>query len=354
MAKHIQLSVIVCCYRGVDTIEACLQSLLAQEVQGIQYEIVIVDDESMDGTEAKILEFLSAYSDLTNPSIQSVRKVNKGLSCARNFGIKLARAELVSFIDEDALADEYFVENVVQLFEKNSSINCIGGKVELLNRENWFARLLQSSIFSYYMNDQKSVIGTNMSFRKAFLEKFGGFQKQFTRRGDESAFFAKSEKELSILKSESVIVTHMQPPNAKAWLKTRYENGYFAAGIDQFMSSKSQKRYRKFGISISMIFIPLLLLFLSIVPFNSSIVYSLLIIYMFLIFQKFIKNKLLFSIVKEHYKNRNEKKGLIKVILILLLALTGYYYSYWGYIRGYKNFNGQEWSGDMDSQLKSH
>ena len=75
---------------------------------------------------------------------------------------------------------------------------------------------------------------------------------------------------------------------------------------------------------------------------------------MFLIFQKFIKNKLLFSIVKEHYKNRNEKKGLIKVILILLLALTGYYYSYWGYIRGYKNFNGQEWSGDMDSQLKSH
>ena len=44
------------------------------------------------------------------------------------------------------------------------------------------------------MTEYNAIIGTNMSFRKSLLNKTGGFQKEFSKRGDEKFFFVKAGK----------------------------------------------------------------------------------------------------------------------------------------------------------------
>ena len=52
------LSVIVCCYAGKETITACLNSLSCQKTM-YPFEVIIVDDGSVDGTKDVALEWIA-------------------------------------------------------------------------------------------------------------------------------------------------------------------------------------------------------------------------------------------------------------------------------------------------------
>ena len=203
------LSVIICCYRGEETIEECLESLCTQSYENEKYEVIIVDDDSIDDSTARINFFLS-NKHIKFPIIKYFKKENKGLSVARNFGIDKASGSLISFIDEDAKADQNFVLSIVTKFKSNPQINCLGGKVELWNKDDYFAKIYHYGFFNAMMSDG-AIIGTNMSFRESFFDDIGGFIPEFNRRGDESALFLKAGNRLSKLVSEDVIVHHTQP-----------------------------------------------------------------------------------------------------------------------------------------------
>ena len=52
------LSIIICCYRGEKTIEECLLSLCSQTYDKQKYEVIIVDDDSIDNSAERINSFL--------------------------------------------------------------------------------------------------------------------------------------------------------------------------------------------------------------------------------------------------------------------------------------------------------
>ncbi len=56
-------------------------------------EIIVVDDGSRDGTERFVLE--------TYPEVRLLRQENRGVSAARNAGIRAATGELIAFLDSD-------------------------------------------------------------------------------------------------------------------------------------------------------------------------------------------------------------------------------------------------------------
>lgn len=217
------LSVIVCCYRGEETIEECLESLCTQSYNNQWYEVIIVDDDSIDDSTARINSFLKNKPNKF-PLIKYFKKENKGLSVARNFGVEKASGSLVSFIDEDAKADKNFVSSVVETFNSNLKINCLGGKVELWNQYDYFAKIYHYGYFNAMMNDS-AIIGTNMSFRKSFINDIGGFIAEFDKRGDETALFLKAGNKLSKMVSEDVIVHHSQPNSERSFFSVRNQNG---------------------------------------------------------------------------------------------------------------------------------
>jgi glycosyltransferase involved in cell wall biosynthesis len=88
-------SVILPAYNAERTVASSIRSVLAQ-TRG-DFELVIVDDGSTDGTAAVIEPFLA------DRRLRLVRQENRGLARARNAGIEVARGRYVSFIDSDDL-----------------------------------------------------------------------------------------------------------------------------------------------------------------------------------------------------------------------------------------------------------
>jgi glycosyltransferase involved in cell wall biosynthesis len=87
------VSVIVTAYNHERYIAAAIQSVIDQTYH--DYELIVVDDGSTDGTSDRVL----AFAD----DILLVRQENQGIAASRNTGIRHARGQLLAFLDGDDL-----------------------------------------------------------------------------------------------------------------------------------------------------------------------------------------------------------------------------------------------------------
>ncbi len=91
--KQVSLSVIVPIYNVERTLVACIESVLNQDVEGM--EMILVDDGSTDDSPA----LADVYRN--SPNIRVIHKTNGGLSDARNEGLRYAKGHYVTFVDSD-------------------------------------------------------------------------------------------------------------------------------------------------------------------------------------------------------------------------------------------------------------
>ena len=110
MNKSPLISVIVPVYNVETYLAECLASLLAQTYS--QYEIILVDDGSTDGCPA-LCDRYAAQND----RVRVVHQQNKGLSGARNTGIRAAQGELLAFVDSDDTVSERMLETLWRLMQ---------------------------------------------------------------------------------------------------------------------------------------------------------------------------------------------------------------------------------------------
>lgn len=97
-----RLSIIVPLYNSEAYLPKCLDSLLDQDILHEDYEIILVNDGSPDGSLALAEEYASSY-----PNIVVLSQENKGTSGARNNGLRHATGKYVYFVDPD----DYILEN---------------------------------------------------------------------------------------------------------------------------------------------------------------------------------------------------------------------------------------------------
>lgn len=96
------ISVVMPFYNVEQYVDDCMSSLLSQDFD--RYEVVCVDDGSTDRTGT----LLDGY-EATNPRVRVLHTENKGLSEARNAGVRAAHAELVSFVDGDDVVSPHYL-----------------------------------------------------------------------------------------------------------------------------------------------------------------------------------------------------------------------------------------------------
>ncbi|AEH45612.1 glycosyl transferase family 2 [Thermodesulfatator indicus DSM 15286] len=101
------VSVIIPCYNCSIFLEEAIQSVLDQTLKN--YEIIIVNDGSTDNS----LDIINKYS--TNNFIKIVTQNNKGVSAARNLGIKLASGHYYYFLDSDDILHPKALDNLVNI-----------------------------------------------------------------------------------------------------------------------------------------------------------------------------------------------------------------------------------------------
>lgn len=259
--QDIKISAIISCYHGKNTIYEAIKSLHTQKYSKNDYEIIVIDNGSIDGSTLEIQRFQNGHPD---SNLRVYRIENNGLSSARNYGFNIALGKYIFYMDDDAIADADCLKNLEKEFE--SDYNLIGGKVGIWNTSKTYASIYHYSIFNYWM-EKGIIIGTNMAFSRKLLIDTGGFITEFIYRGDESAFMAKYEERIKSKVVQTVIVRHTQIDNLSSFLKSRYQNGAAKSLINRMFRINDIHQKASYGVKTfvrfitSGIMIPLLCIF---------------------------------------------------------------------------------------------
>ena len=107
-----RLSIIVPVYNCEKYISICLNSLLNQDISKDDYEVICVDDGSVD----KSAEILDDFSRIYN-NIHVIHKENQGTSKARNEGIQYAKGDYLWFVDSDDIIAPNSLKTILETAE---------------------------------------------------------------------------------------------------------------------------------------------------------------------------------------------------------------------------------------------
>lgn len=117
------VSIIVPCYNVEKYLVECLESLVTQSAYA-DTEIICINDGSTD----KTLDILQDFS-LLHDRVNLISQSNKGLSEARNAGLRVASGEYVMFVDSDDTISERMVELGLNAF-RTYNIDCVNFKMK--------------------------------------------------------------------------------------------------------------------------------------------------------------------------------------------------------------------------------
>ena len=108
MKSQVELSVIVCTRNRARQLATLIQCLGSQQnIEDLNWEIVIVDNNSTDNTK----EVSYAFCEGSNLKINYLAEEKIGLACARNSGILASKGRYLLFIDDDVLIPKEFISN---------------------------------------------------------------------------------------------------------------------------------------------------------------------------------------------------------------------------------------------------
>ena len=115
MKKEKDVTIIVPVYNVEEYLKKCLDSLVNQTYDKNKYEIYIINDASKDNSLNIIKEYQKKYSNIT---VNDLKK-NKGVSNARNIGIKNAKGKYLLFCD----SDDYYALDAIEKFMAKAKEN---------------------------------------------------------------------------------------------------------------------------------------------------------------------------------------------------------------------------------------
>jgi glycosyltransferase involved in cell wall biosynthesis len=108
------LSIIIPVYNVGGYLKQCVESALSQNIPDSDYEIILVNDGSTDGSLIIAEEFSRKYNHI---SLYSQR--NMGLSAARNTGLNYAKGDYVWFVDSDDFIEKNCLKDIVDQLNNN-------------------------------------------------------------------------------------------------------------------------------------------------------------------------------------------------------------------------------------------
>jgi glycosyltransferase involved in cell wall biosynthesis len=121
-----ELSIIICTHNRADLLRKTLDSLLLL-VDIKLVEIIIVDNQSTDHTGDVIDQYLQQNEDKL--AVYSLFESTLGLSAARNAGIRAASANIVAFLDDDAIPAKLWIRTILNTFNQMPEVMAMGGRI---------------------------------------------------------------------------------------------------------------------------------------------------------------------------------------------------------------------------------
>jgi glycosyltransferase involved in cell wall biosynthesis len=178
----IEISVVICTHNRSSLLADCINSLLNQNIDSEKFEILIVDNNSIDNTKEVATEFCKKYNN-----IKYFFEQTTGYSAPRNCGWKNASGKIVAYIDDDEIAAPNWIESILNTFQIEEEPDIIGGICKVTYDETppeWFTESMggtnRTRLKGLLNHRTDSYLGCgNIAFKKEILEKLNGFSKDF-------------------------------------------------------------------------------------------------------------------------------------------------------------------------------
>lgn len=171
---HPDISVVIATRNRASFLKEAALSVL-QAAEGANAELIIVDNGSTDSTRDVAAEL---QREAVGPVIY-VYEPRKGVSSARNAGVRVARGAIVAFTDDDCIADKQWFRALIGIFQRDPALAGVFGRVLPLSGsvdEATVSVKTQTEAKRFCFPCSVSIgHGNNMAFRREALQAAGGF-----------------------------------------------------------------------------------------------------------------------------------------------------------------------------------
>ncbi|NLP10168.1 glycosyltransferase [bacterium] len=231
------VSVVIVCFNAGETLSTCLQSVLYQDYAG-EWEVLVVDNQSTDGTLEELKRFSRTYSRLRfmiNPQ--------RGIAVSRNIGWRNARYDWVAFTDADCRAPSNWLTMLMTGMQRHAvhtpNLAAVGGSNVPPSGDSVFYRSMGLFLNSYlgshssvqgrcYQQDQEAphLPTLNVLYRKAALQRVGGFDETFYNIGeDRDLSYRLQQAGFSLYYLANATITHVMRSTMCAWFHNMFVYG---------------------------------------------------------------------------------------------------------------------------------
>jgi glycosyltransferase involved in cell wall biosynthesis len=176
------LSIIICSYNRASYISDALTSLYGQSSGLDDFEVIIVDNNSIDNTKEVYAQWRQTN---TNGQFTFISETKQGASFARNTGAAIAKGEWFCFMDDDAVATTDYVKNIIKHIQDQPFIVGFGGRIipkYIPGEPKWMSYYVSSLVgnFDYAstacaFENGKYPLESNMIVKKSVYDQIGGF-----------------------------------------------------------------------------------------------------------------------------------------------------------------------------------
>jgi glycosyltransferase involved in cell wall biosynthesis len=242
----IELSVIICTFNRADLLGPALESLAGQTLEPSRMEVVVVDNNSTDSPCDVVDRFRGKILNL-----RYLTEDRQGLSHARNLGWRSAKGEFVAFLDDDARAATDWCERIVTAFRTVTPVPVsVGGKIlPVFNGAlpAWFTPEIEIRSWGEtpcFLDGPRTCYGfsgSNMSFPREVLARYGGFspglgmQGDRIRLGEDSHLYNRIQEHEPLFWYDPHLVVHHLVPPRNLRLRYRLSRAYASGASVAFM-----------------------------------------------------------------------------------------------------------------------
>ena len=217
-------SVIVPVYNAERTIGQCLDALTSQTIGRSDYQILLVDDGSTDGTAG----IAGRYQGIT-----LIKQDNAGPAAARNSGVSRAGAPIIVFTDSDCAPQPDWLEKMIGPLETDPKVTAVKGAY-LTRQKQIAARFVQREYEDKYdlLKKRKNIdfIDTySAAFRRDIFLQFNGYDTSFkvACAEDVELSYRMHNAGHKMIFAPQALVYHFHPETLAAYFRKKYKFAYW-------------------------------------------------------------------------------------------------------------------------------
>ena len=189
MEDRYDITAVISTYNRAEMLPEVLESVLNQQSDDATYEVIVVDNNSIDSTR----EIVEVYIARGHRNLRYLFEPKQGSSYARNAGTLHARSEIVAFADDDIRVGKDWVATIKRAFDDYPEVDCIGGKVlpvwrvpppRWLTRDHWMPLALQDygdRLIATGLSKPLCLVSANLAFRRKTIIEIGLFSPDLQR-----------------------------------------------------------------------------------------------------------------------------------------------------------------------------